>query len=472
MERLNIIPYPNKVEFLADLADMTKVVKNITEKIIPGSMGDEAYTLEINEDSAFIKAATPKGVFYARKTIEQLALENEIPCCRIEDKPAFPYRGFMVDCVRHIVSIEDTKKLIDAAASAKMNAMHWHLSDDQGWRVQIDSRPALMSEASMRNGSHFGRESDETEYGCWFTKDEIKEVVDYAAERFIDVIPEIDMPGHMSALIHAYPEVSCRGEKIDVKMKQGVFPDILCAGKDETFELIFDIIDELCELFPCEYFHIGGDEAPKKYWSECPDCKKRRTDNGLKTDEELQGWFVEKIRAHLEEKGKKAVVWNESLKSGKVKDVSVQYWLNDKAAVTKYANNGGRVIISDYFHYYLDYPYAVSLLKNTYKFNPYIKGLNAEGKKNVAGVECPTWTEYIHTFDKYCYMTFPRLTAVAETGWTFPENKDEKDFERRFLLYTEILKSYGVTPAPQGDWFVPVLKRFKIAKDFYAPILK
>lgn len=471
MKKLNVIPYPNKVTFTDGEADAAVVAKNVTEVIDSVALGESEYILEVKADGVSITAGSKKAAFYAGQTLNQLAAKTRIPCVVIEDKPAFSYRGFMLDTVRHITTIENTKKLIDAAASMKMNAMHWHLSDDQGWRAEINSRPELMNKASKRKASQFGDENDITEYGGWFTKEQLKEIVDYAAQRYIEVIPEIDMPGHMTAAIHAYPEISCRGEKVDVITKQGIFPEILCAGKEETFSFAFDVLGELMEIFPSRYIHIGGDEAPKKRWKECPDCQKRISELALKDEEELQGWFVNRISSFLAENGREAIVWNESLKSTLVSGVTVQRWMDRKEKAVEYANNGGKVIMSDFYHYYCDYPYAMTPLKKTYDYNPYIKGLTARGKENVIGIEAPIWTEYIRDFDRLCYMFFPRFSAAAEAGWTERKHMDEQDFERRFVIFTKQLSAMGITPAPRTEWNPGVWKRLSGTLKFFKPVI-
>lgn len=471
MKSLNVIPYPNKVAFTAGEAITDAVLRNITQRIEAKKLGESEYALEIREDGVLITAGSERAAFYARQTLLQLAAEPKIACCVIEDKPAFDYRAFMLDTVRHITSIENTKRLIDAAAKMKLNVMHWHLSDDQGWRVQIDSRPELTAKASKRRASLFGDENDMTEYGGWFTKAELKEIVDYAAQRYIEVIPEIDMPGHMTAAIHAYPEISCRGEQVEVVTRQGIFPEILCAGKEETFAFVFDVLREIMEIFPSHFIHIGGDEAPKKRWKECPDCQRKIKELSLGDEEELQGWFVNRIKAFLAENGREAIVWNESLKSGIVEGVTVQRWMDSKGLSVKYANGGGRVIMSDFYHYYLDYPYAMTPLKKTYNYNPYIRGLNAQGRAKVVGVEAPIWCEYVRDFDRLCYMFFPRVAAVAETGWTQEKFKNEKDFEKRFSAFAKQLGALGITPAPREAWNPSVFNRLSGIWGFFKPVI-
>lgn len=466
MKRIDVIPMPNKVEFLGG---ETKVDEEKIRVSLSDAMGEEEYTLTVEKDGINLVGGSEKAVFYGKQTLRQLG--EVCPCVRIEDKPAFRYRGFMLDTVRHIFSIEDTKKLIDAAASVKMNVMHWHLTDDQGFRIYSSRRPEATLKGSVRKSSDFGRLKESGEYGGYFTAEEMKEIVDYCAERYITVIPEIEVPGHSSALLHAYPELSCRKEPVEIKTSQGIYEDILCAGKDETFEVIFDILSDILEIFPSEYIHIGGDEAPKKRWQECPDCQKRMQKEGLKDEETLQGWFTNKIVEFLKSKGRKAIVWNESLRSGVTdRSVTVQMWMDKKKLSVDYANEGGVMINSDFFHYYCDYPYGMTPLIKTYNYNPVHRKI--KDKSTVAGVEAPIWTEYINNFEHLCYMFFPRVTAVAETGWTEEENKNAADFQRRFRIYAEILKEIGITPAQPEEWNPSAIDRVVKSVEFFSGIVK
>lgn len=446
MEKLNVVPQPNKIDFLGGevLIEPSKA-----EYLIDESLGAEEYILTADENSLTIQGGSEQAVFYGKQTLRQL--RGICPCVRIEDKPAFEYRGFMLDCVRHMFSVDEIKKLIDAAASLKMNRFHWHLTDDQGFRAWIDKRPSAAIDGSVRKSSDFGSLKEEGEYGGYYTKGQMKEIVDYCAERFITVIPEFDVPGHCSAILHAYPNIGCTGNPVEIKTHQGIFEDILCAGKDETFEIVFDILEEYLEIFPSEYIHIGGDEAPKVRWEACPDCQKRMAEVGLKNEEELQGWFTNEIVDFLESKGRKAVVWNESLRSGLVsKSAVAQMWMDPKKDSVKFANEGGRIIVSDFFHYYCDYPYAMTPLDKTYGYKAVIKGINTP--ESVWGVEAPLWTEFVNSFEKIGYMFFPRLAAVAETGWTNEENKNAADFRRRFKKYSSILSQIGITAAAPHEW--------------------
>ncbi len=465
MERLNIIPRPNKVVFLGGETeiDLAKLVCSIDP-----ALNEEEYILTAKADSLCISGGSERAVFYGKQTLRQLG--GCCPCVEINDKPAFKYRGFMLDTVRHMFSVEDTKKLIDAAASVKMNVMHWHLTDDQGFRIRSERRPDVIK-GSVRKSSNFGKLKEEGEYGGCFSAAELREIVDYCAERYITVIPEFDVPGHCSAIIHAYPELSCTGAPLEVKTSQGIYEDILCAGKNGTFEIIFDILSDILDIFPSEYIHIGGDEAPKTRWQECMYCQKRMREEGLKDEETLQGWFTNQIVEFLKFKGRKAIVWNESLRSGVVdSSVTVQMWMDRKKDSVAFANDGGKMINSDFYHYYCDYPYGMTPLSKTYNYNPIIKGI--ENPQNVIGVEAPIWTEYINNFDYLCYMFFPRVTAAAETAWTQNENKNLDDFMRRFKIYTNLLNEIGIIPASPEEWNPNPVGRITKTAKFLTGLLK
>ena len=446
MERINVVPMPNCVEFLGG---EVMIEPSEAKFCIDSSLGAEEYILTADKNGIAVSGGSEQALFYAKQTLRQL--KGNSPCVRIKDKPAFEYRGFMLDCARHMFTLDEIKKLVDAAATLKMNRFHWHLTDDQGFRAWAGRRPGAAIDGSVRRCSEFGALKEEGAYGGYYTTNQMKEIVEYCAERFITVVPEFDMPGHCSALLHAYPHIGCTGKAVEVKTYQGIFEDILCAGKDETFEIVFDILEDLLEVFPSEYIHIGGDEAPKKRWKQCPDCQKRIREVGLKDEEELQGWFTNEIIDFLARKGRKAIVWNESLKSGIIGNKTVaQMWMDPKKHSVKFANNGGRIIASDFFNYYCDYPYEMTPLDKTYNYNPVVKGIN--DSESVYGVETPLWTEFVNNFSRLSYMFFPRIAAVAETGWTNKENKNARDFRRRFKTYSAILSQIGITAAAPHEW--------------------
>ncbi len=458
---MNIIPKPN---FIQVFSGECWLKDNKTTYFTDEKMKDEAYIIEIRDGETVITANGEKGKYYAQLTLTQLEEAGKTPLCKIEDEPAFPYRGFMIDSARHMQTIDEIKAYITAAASYKMNVFHWHLCDDQGFRIESEKYPELNKIGSYRKCHGFKSKVMEP-YGGYYTKDEIRDVIAFCKEKFIEVIPEIDMPGHTSAIIATYPELSCRNEKIDVVTEGGIFRDILCAGKDKTLDFCYGLLDEIIELFPGEYIHIGGDEAPKARWCECADCQKRIKDEKLENEEQLQGWFTQKIIAYLREKGKKAICWNESLNSGLIgKDDSIICnWMDKKNACADFANKGGKVIAEDFYHYYLDYEYGMTPLKKTYEYNPCFDGLNSEGEKNIIGVETPIWTEYVEDFDRMSYMCFPRLIAVAESGWTRNSEKNYKDFVVRAENQREYLASLGIKQADRKCWDPGIGERIKIS---------
>ena len=447
---LNIIPKPQSVTEYGS----KRIIK---EKDIcfkkDESFLDETYEIEITKDKAEITYKTEKGKFYALQTLRQITdKEGKAPLLKIRDFPRFAFRGFMIDSARHMQTIDEIKAYIEAAASFKFNYFHWHLCDDQGVRFECEKYPLLNEIGSYRKGHGFGSKNEEV-YGGYYTKEEIRDVIAFCKERHIEVIPEFDIPGHTVALIASYPELSCRGEKIEVETTPGIHKDILCAGKESTFEFCFGVLDEIIELFPCEYVHIGGDEAPKVRWNKCPHCQKRMKEENLENAEKLQGYFTKRIVDYVESKGKKAICWNESLNSDMLsKNVVVADWLDKGHKSEPFANSGGRIIIEDFFAYYLDYPYGMTPLKKTYKFDPFLKDLDENGRRNVWGVETPIWTEFVDDFDRMSYMCFPRMIAVAESGWTNWENRDYKSFKKRAESKREELETLGIKMADSKKW--------------------
>ena len=447
---LNIIPKPNQVDFYGGTVNPAELP---VEYHIDDSFGEEKYVLDIQKNKATIISKGEKGRYYAEKTYMQLVSQGDLPLCKIVDEPAYSYRGFMIDSARHMQTVEELKKYILAAAEFRFNIFHWHLCDDQGWRIESEAFPELMEIGAYRDCHGFGSDNG-SRYGGYYTKDEIRDIIAFCKELYIDVIPEIDVPGHTTAIIATYPELSCRGEKIPVATNGGIFKDILCPGKEEVYEFCYKLFDEICELFPYGYIHIGGDEAPKARWCSCEKCQAKIKAEGLKDVEELQGYFTNKIIAYLEQvKGRKVLAWNEVLNSGIVTDSAIVCdWMDRKHKCEEYANKGGKIIAEDFYYYYLDYPYGMTPLKKTYGFSPLLEKLTEEGKKNVLGVETPIWTEYVEDFERMCYMCFPRLIACGEAGWTREENKDYKSFRKRLRVYDSKLLSIGVKMADEKEW--------------------
>lgn len=455
---LNVIPKPNHVKFTGGESwlDLSKISYSENE-----NFSDEAYYLKIDQDGIQIASKGEKGKFYAMKTLEQIAARGKAPHCTVYDAPAFPYRGFMIDSARHMQTIDEIKTYIEAAARYKFNIFHWHICDDQGWRMESEKYPLLNEKGSWRDCHGFGSTNMER-YGGYYTKDEIRDVIAFCKERHIEVVPEIDMPGHTTAIVSTFPELSCRGVQIPLETTGGIFKNILCAGKEEVFDFCFGILDEVMELFPCKYIHIGGDEAPKARWCNCDKCQQRIKDEKLNNVEELQGYFANRIIGYLESKGKEVLAWNESLNSGILnKNTIICDWMDPKGKSEEYANAGGKIIIEDFYHYYLDYPYGMTPLTKTYNYEPYLEKLSSTGRNGVLGVETPIWTEYVEDFDRMSYMCFPRMIAVAERGWTKSMNADYESFKVRVRNEIPVLREMGIKAADESEWDPSKKIRFK-----------
>ncbi len=444
---INLVPKPQKLEvdhknfFLGNIFLKTKIEYD-------SSCKKESYKLSINENGALIKTCDRKGEYFAKQSLKQLEYiyKDKIPYMEIEDWPSFSYRGFMIDTARHYLPLEQLKAMIEGASLFKFNKFHWHLCDDQGWRIEIDQFPLLVEKGSIRSHSSFGRKYDPNPHGGYYTKDEIKEIVEFCSNRAIEVIPEIEIPGHVSALLHAYPHLSCRQVDVDIKSGGGIFFDILCAGREETFSFLFKVLDEVIALFPSPYIHIGGDEAPKRRWEECSHCQARLKEENLKSFDELQGYMMNRVYSYLQKSGKKAITWNESLRGQNLdKHIIIQNWREKKNEVFQWANKEGQVIVSDFFHYYVDYPIGMTSLKKTYMYDPIDPLLNQESRKNIIGLETPIWTEHISNLEKLSKMAFPRFGAVAERGWSYGMEKNYKDFEKRLKNILPMINKYGLS---------------------------
>ncbi len=339
----------------------------------------------------------------------------------ITDAPRFSYRGFMLDSSRHFLPKEDIKRLLDAAALLKLNKLHWHLVDDQGWRIEIRKYPKLTEIGARRGKADFARLSEPEETHDFFTQDDIREIVAYAAERFIDVVPELEIPGHESALLAAYPEYSCEGTnpgELQVQITGGIFREILCAGNEKTAFLLRDILDEYMELFPYSYLHLGGDEAVKAHWRSCPRCQAKIRELGLSDENALQQWLVRSMADYLEERGRHALVWNDVLRGEKLSPkMAVQMWLGDKDLIEEFTSRGGRIIQSATDFCYLDYPYSTIDVKKIIAFDP-VPNYLKDREEQVWGIECPLWAERVTDLKRAAFQLFPRLPAMAEKAWT------------------------------------------------------
>ena len=329
----------------------------------------------------------------------------------------FEYRGFMLDSVRHMQSIEEIKKLIDTLPILKINKFHWHLTDDQGWRFESERFPQLNTIAATRPYSDFGKTYVNEPHGRVYTKNEMKEIVAYCAEKGIEVVPEFDIPGHTSALLSAIPSLSCTGEDVKIKTHQGIFKDVLCLAKEETYNTVIAIIDEFLEVFPGKYFHIGGDETPADHWKVCPDCQKLMKELGVNDYSEYQNCFMNRIVDYLESKGRHCIVWNDSAKGGNLdKRAIIQYWKETPKPTVRFLNEGGKAILSPFSYCYFDYDYNITPLNRVYSYKADLNGLTSDGRKNIIGVEATVWTEYISDNQRLEEYAFPRLIALSKVA--------------------------------------------------------
>lgn len=442
----------------------------LTESI----QGEEEYRLNIEEGFVKISARTEKGAFYAKQTVAQLRLDNDgkLPCCTVSDKPAYSYRSLMFDPSRHFLSLERLYRIVDAMAFYKLNRLHIHLTDDQGWRVEIKKYPLLTEKGSIRGGTQSkcdgSIESGTYGKGMFYTQAELKALVAYAQERFIEVIPEIDMPGHLLAAISVYPELACGNPTVKVRESWGVEDVIACAGKPEIYNFVRDVIEELAEIFPGEYFHIGGDEVPKTKWKTCPECQRVIKENGLKDENALQGYFNLKVTEILAEYGKKPMLWYENLGIDFPKGAMMQIWraeLDAKAADC--ARNSDGVIISHGSYFYFDYPYLTTSLKQTYGFDAKRIGLPEDVLPNVRGVEGTLWSEWIRDDDKLSFNLYPRMQAIAEVAWS-TDRGNYKDFLNRLKPHLARLDSEGVYYCPVKLADLGFIKRGLLHKKFYS----
>jgi hexosaminidase len=414
----------------------------------------EGYNLEITANGATITAGTENGLFYGIQTLLQLVPVNgakKLPCVYIEDEPRFSWRGMLMDNCRHMFSVAYIKKFIDQLAKHKLNKFHWHLTEDQGWRVEIKKYPKLQEIAAYRNGTQIGpnrkKDVDSIRYGGYYTQEQIKEVVAYATSRFVEVIPEIEMPGHSVAAITAYPYLACgdvsfeNGKPFEVRKVWGVSKDLYCAGNDTVFTFLEDVLNEIMPLFPSQYIHIGGDEAPHDAWHTCPKCQARIKKEGLKDEAALQSWFIQRMEKFINSKGKKIIGWEEIMQGGLADNATVHSWLGVESGL-KAAKSGHDAIMSPYSHMYLDgyqadpkiEPMAIGYwvpLDSVYAFEPVHPALTETEAKHILGAQANLWTEFIGTEDYFEYMVFPRIAALAEIDWTPKASKNFDDFKNR-----------------------------------------
>lgn len=434
-----------------------RVLSSMTEK--------ESYTLNIRPDSVDITSPDPAGIFYAVQTLLQIIFQNreqkEIPCLDIKDAPRFHWRAFMLDEARHFQGTHEVKRILDIMARFKMNIFHWHLTDDQGWRIEIERYPRLVSVGSKRAGTSYSykpQPHNHIPHSGFYTQSEIREIVQFAAERHITIIPEIEFPGHATAALAAYPEYSCTGGPFDVATYWGIFSELYCPSKESTFTFLENILSEVTTLFPGEYVHIGGDEAPMKRWNNCPDCLRKSFALGIGI-KDLQTWFTNRMVHFLRTRQKRAIGWSEVLRSGLERDVILQHWLPQKNMSIKALQEGRSMIVSPYLDVYLDHTYDLISLRHLYLFNPVYKGINSTYAQSILGMEAPLWSEYVWDRRRLDYQLFPRLLACAEVGWSLADRKDYADFESRVKGLLRWFDMRHIGYAPPSEWDSPLWKR-------------
>ena len=445
-------------------------IRFVTDESLPA----EGYELNVDGEGIEVRASQFPGFLYALQSLGQLLPAAvygtepapdaawEVPCVKIADAPRFAYRGMHLDVARHFFSVDEVKRYIDVMAIHKLNTLHWHLTDDQGWRIEIKRYPELTAVGSIRKATVVRKEwgtYDGTPYGGFYTQDEIRDVVKYAADRGVTVIPEIDLPGHMLAALTAYPELGCTGGPYEVWGRWGVADDVLCPGREKTFEFLEGVLTEVMELFPSEYIHIGGDECPKVRWEKCPRCQAKIRQLGLKDDGEhtaehyLQSYVTDRIGKFLAQHGRRIIGWDEILEGRAPSDAVVMSWRGSEGGIAA-AKLGHDVIMTPNSHFYFDYyqsldtdaePFGIGgyiPMEQVYSYDPAFPELTPEQQKHILGVQANLWTEYVLSDEHLEYMLLPRLAALSEVQWCLPETKDWNRFIGSFRM-DEIYSQMG-----------------------------
>lgn len=486
LAKLNIDRFANRLSLVSGkmsttsvgVANMNFVPNDGFVFIKDANIALEGYELLVTKKSVVVKASDENGVIYAIETIKQLLptdiygkeqakdVKYSIPCVDIKDAPRFAYRGMLLDCARHYFSVQEIKRFLDMLAVHKMNRFHWHLTDDQGWRIEIKKLPRLKEISAYRNGTIIKKDWDSNDgirYGYCYSQEEIKEIVNYASSLGITTIPEIDLPGHMLGALAAYPELGCTGGPYEVWKSWGVSDEVLCVGKEETFKFLETVLGEVMDLFPSEYIHIGGDECPKNRWKECPACQAKIKELGLKDDDKhtkesyLQNYVTARVQKFVNDHGKKIIGWDEILEGDLAKGATVMSWQGVSGGIEA-AKRGYDAIMSPNSFLYFDYyqssevdkePFGIGgnlPIEKVYSYEPY-DGMPENAQKHILGVQANLWTEYVATPEHLEYMILPRMAALSEIQWS---PASEKNFERfkeslkhEFSMYDKMGYTYS-----------------------------
>ncbi len=428
--------------------------------------GEEAYTIMVDKKGVTIAGSTPKGVFYGVQTLRKslpvgAAPVVELPSVKISDSPRFVHRGMMLDCSRHFFPLEFVKRYIDLIAMHNMNVFHWHLSDDQGWRIEIKKYPELTIKGSRRSGTVIGYNTaldDSIPYGGYYTQEQAREIVEYARQRYVTVIPEIDMPGHMLAALAIYPELGCTGGPYEVGHRWGIYKDVLCVGNEKIYDFCEGVLDEIMQIFPSKLIHIGGDETPTEVWEKCPKCIKRAEDNNM-TVKQVQSYFTSRIEKYVNSRGRRIIGWDEILGGDISQSAVIQSWRDTKHGRIA-AEAGHDVIMSPTSHCYFDYSqadeknskYEPTLcggyipVEKVYAFEPCDENLSESSRPHILGVQANIWAEYLLYPNQVEYQALPRMAALAEVQWTSGK-KDYQAFLKRLNRLVSFYDLYKLTYA-------------------------
>lgn len=428
--------------------------------------GEEAYTIMVDKKCVTIAGSTPKGVFYGVQTLRKslpvgAATVVRLPSVKISDSPRFVHRGMMLDCSRHFFPLEFVKRYIDLIAMHNMNVFHWHLSDDQGWRIEIKKYPELTIKGSRRSGTVIGYNTaldDSIPYGGYYTQEQAREIVEYARQRYVTVIPEIDMPGHMLAALATYPELGCTGGPYEVGHRWGIYKDVLCVGNDKIYDFCEGVLDEIMQIFPSKLIHIGGDETPTEVWEKCPKCIKRAEDNNM-TVKQVQSYFTSRIEKYVNSRGRRIIGWDEILGGDISQSAVIQSWRDTKHGRIA-AEAGHDVIMSPTSHCYFDYSqadeknskYEPTLcggyipVEKVYAFEPCDENLSESSRPHILGVQANIWAEYLLYPNQVEYQALPRMAALAEVQWTSGK-KDYQAFLKRLNRLVSFYDLYKLTYA-------------------------
>ncbi len=441
---------------------------HLLREAVGGSTAPEGYSLVVSPDRIVISASGAAGVFYGIQSLIQLLLVStdnrraigqaaNFRCAAIEDKPRFPWRGFMLDEGRYFLGKAFVKRLLDVLAHYKFNTFHWHLTEDQGWRVAIKKYPKLVEIGSKRKGTSVHRNApflkiDNIPHEGHYSKDDFAEIIEYAAERFITIVPEIEMPGHSMAALAAYPEYSCTGGPFDVQPTWGIKKDVYCVGKDKTVAFLKDVLDEVMDIFPSKVIHIGGDEVPKDRWRACPDCQAKIKALNLPSEQELQVHFTNDISKYIASKGKRIMGWNEILSDNLDPSAICQHWTGPVEPIVAQLEKGRDVVGSLSQNVYVDLRYDKVPMRKCYDYDPAYPGLSEEAKSHVLGIETPLWGEVFQSDEQAFWYAFPRALAIAEAAWTAAGKKDYARFVDKVRAHVFLLGRMKVNCAEERWW--------------------